>query len=320
MNVTSGQDLESRFRTEYPAAADKLAAAASKVGCTGRITSKRHVYEDVFDVEFYVNADRMLGVFNYELVSNRPATRSDVRCLTPDYFFQLTRPTPDKPFIVKDVVKGTNMPTGVELSMRYRLVQFVQAAFSITHVPVIDLIAHRSFRILAITESQLDAENGPRVDVRFKCSDPTHWIGGGRMTFAPGMDWALESFEVQVVPGRPGIGVTQHGATLLGNVRCRSWAPGFVFPEEGEFRFNYPANDPKTTEIELFRFSHAKPSEVPESRFKLSAFGIPDTVLEPAASDASSLSMWFLVLGILCLVLTVAIRAYLASRRMRLYL
>lgn len=244
--VADDRGLEQRFRSEYPSASVKLQAAAAHVTCDGYLVTNNNIKRNN---TYYIDDSSRLVISRYTELSGQPTEREAVQCRTSDYFFQLSRPSPDKPFVVNSASRGQGIPKNTDSLTDLGINRYVEAAFSIGGIPVKQMLDHPSFRILAIETASNGSDE--EADVEFKCDDPAHWVGAGKMTFTPSLDWALSGYVVDVVAGRRGTGMPR-GSTYKGTVRCRRWEGGHVFPEEGRFEFFYPGEGRRSVRVQTF--------------------------------------------------------------------
>lgn len=304
-SIPGSRDLEARFRSEYPVAASRLEAAASKIICEGQMDREGLIVQNI---KIYINKGNKLGIKDYKLIHSKPSEKVSVFCSTSDYFFVLDKKNSQQPFTVSVVARGPDIPEKLEHTMRYNMSRFVESAYTIGEVSITAMLAHPSFTITEISEVGHVGDQ-QAVAIRFRYNNPSHWIGGGRMVFTPALDWALSGYDVEIVSGRPGMERMPKGSSYKGSIHCRRWSSGFVFPEEGQFEFIIVD---KGQGADRFHFTEVEAADVPESQFKLSAFGLPDTLLDPPSPRR--LNYWLLAICLPLLILAVSMRSYLSRR------
>ncbi|AMV40949.1 hypothetical protein [Planctomyces sp. SH-PL62] len=288
----SPQPQAARFLKDYPTAQAKLASAASKVACYGRLVSNGDI---VRDNEYFVDGDRRMVVSRYSDIRGQKTSREAVQCRTPEFFFQLGRPSADLPFIVNSVSRGTNVGDSAATVISLGVDRYMKAAYTIGDATVMSMIRHPSFKMSSV-EERAASTGASRVEVRFTIADPSHWVGGGRMAFEPDLDWSLVDYDVEVATGRPGTQMPP-GSRYKGSVESRRWDSGQVFPENGRFEFIYPGGRGEGADV--FQLHNVKFGDVPESQFKLSVFGVSDAILTPHSSPR--IDYWIFGGGLACL-------------------
>lgn len=300
----SAADWEARFRSEYPAAADRLESSVASAKCRALV---RIEPDERMEATFFLKQDSELVINAHKVSRGEPASRLMVQCRTPDHYFRLSSTARGAPFTISVIDKRPS--DNEEAGLIGNIDGITRAAFQIDEVSVRRIIGHPSFRIIKVAE--VDASDGePRVAVTFRCDDPSHWIGGGSIVFNPALDWSISEHDVSIIR-RAGISMPD-GSRYKGSVKCRRWPSGAVFPEEVSHQYIYP--DGQLEPARSYRFEQYEPVDVPDSQFQLSAFGLPDSLLRPEVGNAPATWMVLAAAGGLCLLATIALR-FLAFRR-----
>jgi hypothetical protein len=306
----SSSALEARFRTEYPLAAKKLEAASRMVHCVADL-----VFGEPEDPKYFVMkttiftaGDARVSTIEFTEQNHKESSKSSVYCMGRGYYFQLDKPSRNTAYSVVDLHKDAGPSEAIAGSLAIRLDFIPRFAYSIFETSVLTLMNHPSFKIQKVSDLS-EKRDQSKVEIVFRVADSSHWITGGSLVFAPDLDWALLGYDLEVDPKHRGItfGIPA-GTTFRGRLSPRRWPSGHVFSEEGESRFIYPKGLDRKDPKKSFRVSSVEFVDVPDSQFRPSAFGLPDTIIEPARSRSFGLNYAFILGGMLFLVLSIVLK------------
>ncbi|MGC8639442.1 MAG: hypothetical protein ACP5XB_06140 [Isosphaeraceae bacterium] len=301
-------DLDHRFRAEYREAAGKLRRAAERFTCEGTFEIKEiGKFKGRLQHRALAASDgSQLSVEAYKLMGGNPVDATVVYCLTKNYFFQLERDSHDAPYALKNLVKD---PTAIDSTMRFAHFDLIaKGAFALGGVPFTEILDQPSFSVTGVTDVS-ERHDATRVEVGFKCSDSQVWILGGTIRLAPSLDWALIDYDVEVSTNRGMSKGMERGSRLRGSVDCVRWPSGHVFPRSGQFRFVRPTEPYGPEPLKYFSLEEVQFLDVPQSQFKLSAFGLPDSALEPPQVGGRGYRTWSIAgIGLLLLGLAGGLR------------
>jgi hypothetical protein len=308
--------LEARFRSEYPIAAKKLEAGSRMVHCVADL-----VFGDPEDPKYFVmkttiftSGDARVSTLDFTEWNHKGSSKSSVYCMGPGYFFQLDKPSRERAYSVVDLRKVAGRGETDEESVTIRLDLIQRFAYSIWLSSVLTLMNRPSFEILRASDLS-EKRDQSKVEVVFRVADPSRWISGGSMVFAPDLDWALTGYDLDVLPvvRAESIGVPA-GTKFRARLRPRRWPSGHVFSEQGETRTIYPQGFMSKATAISFKVRSVEFVDVPDSQFKPSAFGLPDAIIEPVRSRSIGLNYTFILAGVLFLMLSIVLKR-LSSRR-----
>jgi len=270
----------------------------------------------VIKTTIFTSGDARVSTLDYTEMNHKASSKSSVYCMGRGYFFQLDKPSREKAYSLVALSKVTEPGEAVSDSITLRLDLIPKFAYSIFEISVLTLVNHRSFEVLRASDVS-EKRDQSEVEIVFRVADPSNWIRGGSMVFAPDLDWALTGYDLDVDPKQPGstFGLPA-GTTYRGRVRPRRWPSGHVFSERGEFRFIYPQELKLKESLKSFSVRSVEFVDVPDSQFRPSAFGLPDAIIEPARSRSFGLNHTFILAGMLFLMLSIVLKR-LSTRRVR---
>ena len=309
--------LVARFRSEYPIAAKKLERASQMVNCVADL-----VFGEPEDAKYFVmkatiftSGDARVSVLDFTDWNHTATSKSSVYCMGRGYFFQLDKPSREKAYSVVDLRKVTGPSETFSDSVSLRLDLIPRFAYSIFEISsVLTLMNRPSFQIVRACDVS-EKGDGSKVEIAFRVADPSRWISGGSMVFAPDLDWALTSYDLDMVPElRGGTVAVPVGTKFRARLRPRRWPSDQVFPEEGHTGIAYPQGFMSKATAISFRVRSVEFVDVPDSQFRPSAFGLPDTIIEPGRSRSIGLNYSFILAGVLFLVLSIVLKRTSAHR------
>ena len=313
-----GEADSKSFVASYREGARKLEAASRNVRC--------HTFFELVPIGLFkgwtchrdvlANPTARYSIDRFDPGSGARGGESFVFCLAKDYYFTLNRATPTGPYKLTGFSRDSSVLNDRGL-IAARL-STTRAAYEIDAISIDRLISHPSFKMKGFTVADPGKSNVDpgRVVIDFECDDHEHSIVGGRMAFSRDLDWSLMDYDVRISGDREGPtkGMPQ-GVRLEGTVKCKRWPGGFVFPEQAEYRFRYPTEPHGPEQLKRFRVTDVDFSEVPDSEFKPSAFGIPDSILAPPGGSRTSPVRLYLVASIGCFLFAIVLRRYLQRRQ-----
>lgn len=300
-------DLAEWFQSEYPSEALDLETTAQHIRCqaTFEVIAIGEFKGRLQKRELWVNKDSMLSTEVSSVMTDGVASEPmSVYCLTKDVFFQLQQETRDSKFVLKNLIRDTSeakINNGIRF-LHFDLID--KGAFAIGGVSIKKLISHPSFAITQIADIS-EARDRSKIEIGFRCLDLSHYILGGTMTFAPPLNWALMGYDVEVSGKQAGMTMGfPKGTRLQGNVVCVRWPSGHVFPQSGEFRFVPPTQPHGPEPLKSFKVDNVDFVAVSDSQFKFSAFGLPDSALEPPRINSRHYqALLFVGISLLCFIL-----------------
>lgn len=287
--ISRADELEIRLRSEYPSAAKRLEEAASRVRCEVECRLGDRTERDVI----YTRGESIL----VERLATANATDeryvNKVQCFTPTRFFALARISPKSPLVLKVASTAQDLDE-IERARLSIFTEAPRAAFCVDGLLIRRLVTSASFKIERIG---LTDKGGTRaVEVEFQCNDPDIWVASGRLAFRPDLSWALAGYELKrkaKIPTR-----FPKYDWIAGKVTCREWSPGLVLAAESESRTSHDRGAKDAIRLTVLDASF---KDVPESQFKISAYGLPDL---PDVSRSPARSLPILMLGIILAVIT----------------
>lgn len=313
--VRGADPLETRFHAEYPEAAAKLEAAASKMKCVAafKMEGTGGFKSSLIERTTYMNGKNQLVVEDFKINRDVPAANTVVYGLNADSFFQLERPAPGVPFMVTNLSKVSNIQEKeLYLKMLAHCYLLTDGATTIGGVPLKAVMSHPTFKITKIMRKEAE---GSRCEIAFTCDDPTHWIVGGTVGVDPLLGWALTGYDVEVSGDRSVMtkGMPK-GTRYKGSVRCRDWGAGRIFPEEISFRFSYLREPNGPEPLKRLNVQSYEYADIADSQFRPSAFGVQDIVLTPRAEGFFTTHRLLLGAFVVCMVSAIVLW-YIQSRR-----
>lgn len=273
--TSRGADPERRFRDEYPAAAAKLRADVLNLVCKG---SGQHGKKVTFRAKCIFLGQSAIAIFHYpeDLQANLGAGK--VNCWTPDLTFTLMQLLPDGPYAITSIANDPASLERAKLTIGLDAENFAFAAFQLYDTAVADLLADPGFVITRATE--LSEGGTDLVRIEFDLTQSRSWYQSGHMTLIPSLEWAVRDYEL--------LYRSDHGerATEAGVIHCKRWPSGIVFPTTVSIT-SRTEDKGETTAGEPWemRFDAVDLNTVTAEQFSLSAFNVPDVVLEARRSS-----------------------------------
>jgi hypothetical protein len=256
----------------------------------------------------FTSGDARLSILDYTAWNHQESSKSSVYCVARGYFFQLDKASRDKRYAVVDLRKVGGSGGIDPDSFVLRLDLIPRFAYAVWETPVPALIKRPSFEVLSASDVS-EAGYRPRIEIKFRVADPSHWMSGGSMVFAPDLDWALTGYDLDLLPvRRAGTVAVPAGTRFRARLRPRRWPSGHVFSEQGETRVVFPPEFKSRATPTAFRVRSVEFVDVPDSQFRPSAFGLPDAVVEPGRSRSIGLNYGFIVAGVVLLALSIVLK------------
>ncbi len=304
-------DVTHRFLAEYGAAFERLQQPLSNARCTlRRIQQDYHA-----DGTHFLKDGAMQEVLSFDADKRIPDFgEGRVECFTNDYVFRLTRPADPDVFVVKGIAHTAQMGPdetrawNVRRLGRIRLFAF--AAYQIDQRTVADLLADPTFRVTRATTSQ---EVPERVTIGFSVDQWTNRedFSSGEMTFIPDLDWALGGYTIETV----GLdGPQPYRNRYTATIECQRWGmERYVFPRRVDITMGsiFPDSGAAPPIHDIVEYQAVEFGSVGDEQFLLSAFGLPNHLLDPSRNKRRDWLPWLLTANVAIL----AVAALMLYRR-----
>ncbi len=267
-------ELEARWRREYPAAANSLEATSHRFLAKGtNVTRYFHKPDVTITEEFTVAASDGKEMFlrDRRFVERpgepRKAISSDVVCVAPTYAFALRKNSVGEPYFIEQF--GPTL--GTEPIFRAQYNTYARAAT--LGGWLVERMQSPEFELRAIKWVP-DSDGANLVEVVYKYRRPgnSQAIEEGSVFLNADLGWALRKADFVI---------TNNGdrARYTWDVLYSNHGPGRYFPKrvEGFVR----GDDPNNFQHELVEYSSIQLDNIPEEIFTLTAYGLPDVPLSP---------------------------------------
>lgn len=181
-------------------------------------------------------------------------------------------------------------------------------AWCLYRVPLQRIVTDPSFEMLEAEETS--APSGQLVTVHFKIDsrqrieNTIERLAGGRFTCKPARNWAVESydFKLKAEEGLP------DGIRIFGTVTYGPPARDYLNLEHFSHELTWLDSQGRKSRAAFETTVHScSGGDLPDEKFTLSAFGLPEPGQPPAARWAGPW-LWFVVAGITAIVVAVLIR------------
>jgi len=223
-------------------------------------------------------------------------SESYLRCINPDYVFQIERPTANAAWKMNYL--GRDRAPMLGRIETYAAVLFV--SHSIEGQDLAWTIAQPGFQIKTLTDVSRDGESLVLLDFTATKSKKSNMqIRGGRVLLDPAHHWAVREFDLDLLLDGP--------ARATGKVEYEGEVGGF--PLLKHYVRDFKAEDAKEGLYHRRKLCdyELKPSDAPGSEFRLSAYGLPEPT-SPSPARGWPPWLWPVVLAIACLAIAITLR------------
>jgi hypothetical protein len=271
------EDIEAKWRREYPLAAPELEQVARSVFAKGSYVDRPMHGETVAinDLTVASLGKKRLIVFDGRQIVDPPPKKTRptvVRCQTDDYVFSLVRRQPDGPYFVTNYSKGEDDP-GFEMD-------FCICARSATvyfGASLLERMQRASFVLKAAALVQDGGAELVRIDY---VQDGDTRSESGAVYIDPRLGWAIRKVDITIQEKE----LTPKGKAKLpmaftSDVEYQEVGNNAHFPRRVESFLRTARPDVyQHARVEL---SQIRASDVPEDIFRLTAYGLPELPLRP---------------------------------------
>ena len=313
--VADDAALRARFLAEAPTAWSTIIELSKRADVEVIVRTHELGYGDVeMSMESRMSGENFL--FEAKWIKKEPPDKSfrvgreEVECVNSKYGFSIMKTSPDAPWQIQSINNervrmAEYLLTKVGVGGNSLIALCVRGEF----LP--DWFREKGFRVKGVEPARRAA--GELVAVHFETDrrppakegvrSNTHWYKSGVLYLNPERLWAIEEFEVQAE-------FLQKGGTNPQTYTGKS--------EFGPSADKYPivlrskligiwgaTNEPPF--VQDWEFTRFELHDIPESEFRLSAFGFPE-VGAPTLLPTLRLWMALVGLGILCIVIALFIR------------
>jgi hypothetical protein len=189
-------DLEARWRREYPAAVERLEAAASVFTATGSL-SRRSLNGKVIrtrKVTFARDRDRKLLIRDDRVAEKtRQPPPTDVICMTPELAFRLVRQGKTGPFLIEGHAATPDWE-GMKSQFLALFDVYVESAYSFMGKRFLDVTRDPSFALAGIRPEPREGEDLVAITYKAGSGDEAQ---SGTVVLDPGRDWAIRSHDIR---------------------------------------------------------------------------------------------------------------------------
>jgi hypothetical protein len=276
--TAADDELIRRFRSQYPAAVQRLESVVANIDCeaTRHASRRRDGLETLVEtgsIRFCVFGNSRLHSIVYTRRKPVAEVSAVLRAFTPDMYFELWKPVGGEHWLIQEVSRDKGRRQVAEFRQWVELDPFVRGAFQAGDVPVSALLTDSALKILQ-ARSWIADDGNERVEL-YVSTDPESesWIGkeyrDGRLTLAPDLDWALVGYQWNC--RRPeGVRSKRHG-----EIRCRRWDDETVFPTYVEERLDIRAEH-HVEQVWQVTFHSVSRGTADKRNFRLTTYGLPD--------------------------------------------
>jgi hypothetical protein len=294
--LSSGDDLEARWREEYPLALRELQEVLRCFTVEGKLT-RRFFDGKVLvagECKLVASGERRLVVRNRKTLEPRPKEgdpKDDVQCLTPKYTFHLRKIAGAGPYLILNY--GPRR-AGDDL---YINMDFVPTVFCMVEFEAYTLL-HRmqspTFVLKGIGRVRDGESEFVRIDYDWESERA---FESGSIYLEPARKWAVRRSDMQfsLKPSSSDPGSTDPSGKPLPptriqhEVKYQDLPGGKPFPVYTERTVRLPGS--AKYQVERFEAKRVTLDEPPPEWFMLSHYGLPDVPLRPAPQiSAFSLS------------------------------
>ncbi len=283
------EDLEARWRREYPRAAAGLERIAQSFFAKGSFTFRTVHGKTLTTNELTVasSGDRKLFVRERRTIESpkipkRPET-SRVLCRTPDYVFTLTKESPADPYVLADYsAKFEN--EDADFNFDYNM--YARCSTVYLAGTLLERMQNPSFVVKAAESLHEGGNEVVRIDYTY---DETERSESGAVYLYPKRSWAIGKVDVidQSKILNPRTKEPNPAYHYQSEVVYQGVGDGVFFPKRMEFFGRTPR--PDAYEHALLELTQITVGKVPPGIFQLTGYGLPDIPLK-AVRESSAFS------------------------------
>ena len=270
-------DLGTRWRREYPAAANELEKIASSFTAKGAYTFNYFNGDVSITRDFTIasSGDRRLitrdGIDYVAKEQGKKFVPPDVNCIKPDLVFRLKRQVAGGPFTLAGIA-GRERDDDNEFNITYNRV--ARGATVYIGRSLLFRMQSSSFVMKSIESLMEGGSEIVRVEYAWEDENSSEF---GSVFLEPQRKWAIRRVEITSTYKKDSIPTP---VSFRCEVRYRDFADGRSFPSHADFKTKIPVSG--ALEHVIVDLEEIKLGDVPDQIFKLSAYGLPDVPLRPA--------------------------------------
>jgi len=273
------EDLEARWRREYPRAAAELETATQSFLAKGVVTWRVGHGETVTTNELTVasSGDKKLVAREGRTLESaklpKEVYESDVRCQTPDYGFVLRKQSPTDPYIIVSYAEKSESDAA-----DFFLIYDVYARISTMYMQktLLQRMQSPSFVVKEVKSSREGASEVVRIDYTYDGEKATE---SGAVYLDPNRNWAIRKVDITKSAKGP---VPVDFKSVVDYEQIRA---GVFFVKRMDFFARTPR--PDVYEHVHLELSQITVGDVPSKIFKLTAYGLPDIPLKPVRESST---------------------------------
>ncbi len=295
-------DVEARWREEYPKAVKELEEILRSFSAEGRLT-RHFVTGDEFivgELGVAVSGDRR--VVSRDQKTRRPKVadldlNANVVCATPEYTFELKRTSPDGPYLIlRYDPRRPEDDTDVEI-------EFNVTVRCMTQFSGHTLLERMESPTFVLKSAELVAEEGTelvRLDYEWEGELQTE---SGSVFLEPARKWAIRRTDITTIANPASSSIGSEGAPRTPDppirrrveVSYQDLPGGIPFPARTSVLVQTP--DPSRFQEDRCEIDQVTLGEPNPELFRLTGYGLPDLPLTPRSQPSafSLVSPWFLV-------------------------
>lgn len=272
-------ELEARWRREYPAAAARLEDVSRQFVARGT-RSTEFLKGDVYTVDRFMAASSQEkhllideGRVMKRVDGTSEALGSEVRCETTSYAFVLRKSPSADSYRVTEYAEAFGDPNFAG--------DFNLAAFSATRWGGESLVGRMqspSFELRSIESLNGDGQETIRINYTFK--DQAGKEEAGEVDLLPQQGWVIDRIDQRVSSSRSPGSVT----TVKRGMRYARTDAGSYFPRRVEVAVRPGRSD--RVQRDIIEYQEIQFDKPRDDMFTLSAYGLPDIPLKPEAAPS----------------------------------
>ncbi|MFI5457734.1 MAG: hypothetical protein ACHRXM_20015 [Isosphaerales bacterium] len=274
------EDLEAKWRREYPRAAAELESATQNFLAKGAVTWRIGSGETLTTNELTVasSGDKKLIVRDGRTLESAKFQKrpyeSDVRCQTPDYGFVLRKQTRTDPYIIVSYADKLESD-----AVQFSLIYDVYARISTMYMQktLLQRMQSPSFVVKEVKTSREGGSEVVRIDYTYNGEKAAE---SGAVYLDPNRNWAIR--KVDITKSANGVAPVKFESV----VDYQETRDSVFFPKRMDFIARTPRPD-------VYEHVHLELSQitvgdvVPAETFKLTAYGLPDIPLKPVRESST---------------------------------
>jgi len=274
-------ELEARWRREYPAAAASLKADLDRFLCRGRIEFRFFVGDVRVTNEFVIAASGAKRLMIYQDETQKSAKTGQinkrsslVQVRTPDYWFDLERPHGTEQFLINQYAPGK---PSKDLLFDAFFPAFSQSSVALNLDPLSDVMNSPEFKLISIQRKQADEREVVRIECDILKKDQIFRFDAD---LDPSRNWIKTRWGSSVRKTDEPVEALRHSYYAEQWADYVEFSPGHFLPKKVVSHMRL--KDPKSFQHVVVEYDKVIPGEPPEEMFKLSGYGLPDVPLSAA--------------------------------------